>query len=68
MHLWAWLVIGGVGALSLYGAFKWASAGLGIGAENAKEHFRSEQDWRAMRRSGSGSAAIDANKELKTPV
>jgi hypothetical protein len=68
VHLWAWLVIGGVGALSLYGVFKWASADLGIGTENAKEHFRSEQDWRAMRRSGSGSAAIRENKELKTPV
>jgi hypothetical protein len=68
VHLWAWLVIGGVGALSLYGVFKWASADRGIDAENANEHFRSEQDWRAMRRSGGGSAAIRENKELKTPV
>ena len=67
MHLWAWLAVAGVGALSLYRVFKWASADPEIEAENAKEHFRAAQDWRSMRRSGSGSAAICENKELKAP-
>lgn len=63
MHLWVWLAVAGSGTLALYGVFKWATADPGIDAEDAKEHFRAEQDWRAMRRSGSESAVICENKE-----
>jgi hypothetical protein len=38
--------------LLFYGLFRWASSDPAIDREIAKQRFRAEQDYRALRRSG----------------
>jgi len=35
-----------------YGLLRWASSDPGIDREIARDRFRAEQEWRALRRSG----------------
>jgi hypothetical protein len=52
VHWWMLIPIAAAVLLALYGLFRWAAADPGIDTESAKERFRTEQDWRGLRRSG----------------
>ncbi len=56
VHWWILVAIAVV-LLSLYGLYRWASADPGVDAEIAREHFRAEQERRALRRVGKDSPA-----------
>jgi hypothetical protein len=56
MHWWVLIPIAAIFLISLYGLFRWASAAPEIDLENAKQHFREQQDWRGLRRSGIDAA------------
>lgn len=54
-----WLVlipIAAVIGISLYGLFRWASGAPELDVDDAREHFREEQDWRGLHRSGIDAA------------
>jgi hypothetical protein len=53
--------------LLLYGLFRWAVGAPEIDGQIAKDRFREEQDWRALRRSGHDVPPSDARKEVKLP-
>ena len=65
MAWWVFIVIGAAVLLSVYGLFRWASADPGIDAENAKNRFRAEQDWRAARRPGGDGAQAGTQDRLQ---
>jgi len=50
--------------MALYGLFRWASADPGIDAETSRQHFRSEQDWRGLRRSSIDPASSGSHKHF----
>ena len=56
MHWWMLIPIAAVIVLTLYVLFRWASSAPELDVENAREHFREEQDWRGLRRSGIDAA------------
>lgn len=56
MH-WVLIPIAAVIVISLYGLFRWASAAPEIDEGHAREHFRAEQEWRGLRRSGIDAAS-----------
>ena len=56
MHWWMLIPIAAVIGVFLYGLFRWASGAPEIDPEGAREHFREEQDWRGLHRSGIDAA------------
>ena len=64
---WILLAIATAAGLLLYGLFRWAAGAPEIDDETAKEHFRAEQDWRGLRRSGENVPPAGASKEVKIP-
>ena len=52
MHWWLLIPIAAVIVICLYGLFRWASGAPEIDMEETEEHFRAEQDWRGLHRSG----------------
>jgi len=56
MHWWVLIPIAAVIGVLLYGLLRWASGAPQIDLENATEHFRTEQDWRGLHRSGIDAA------------
>ena len=54
VHWWMLIPVAAAAGLLLYALFRWAAGAPEIDDEIAKQHFRAEQDWRALRRSGSG--------------
>jgi len=52
MFWWGLVVFVLVVPFLFYGFFRWASSDPGIEREFAKDRFRAEQEWRALRRSG----------------
>ena len=56
MHWWMLIPIAAVIVITLYGLFRWASGAPEIDMENGRDHFREEQDWRGLHRSGIDAA------------
>ena len=53
MHWWMFIPIAAVIVISLYALFRWASGAPEIDLDDAREHFREEEEeWRGLRRSG----------------
>lgn len=65
MFWWILVAIAAAIPFLLYGLFRWASADSGIDAENAQARFRVEQEWRAVRRSGSESSPSASSDRLQ---
>ncbi len=64
---WILIPIAAAALLVLYGLFRWASAGPEIDAEAAREHFRAEQEWRALRRAGTGTTTAGSKRPQSVP-
>ena len=56
MRWWVLIPIAAVIGILLYGLLRWASGAPEIDREAAREHFREEQDWRGLHRSGIDAA------------
>jgi len=64
VHWWIVIPIAAAIVVALYGMFRWASGDPKIDEETAREHFRSEQDWRGLRRSTIDPAPSSSHKHL----
>jgi len=67
VHWWILIPIAAAAALLLYGLFRWSAGAPEIDDQIAKERFRAEQDWRALRRSGENVTPNGGTKEAKIP-
>ena len=56
MHWWMLIPIAAAVVIALCGLFRWASGAPEIDLENVRDHFREEQDWRGLHRSGIDAA------------
>ncbi len=56
MHWWMLIPIAVITLICLYGLFRWASGAPEIDLKNARDHFREEQNWRGLHRSGIDAA------------
>lgn len=64
MRWWIVIPIAAAVVTALYGLFRWASGDPGIDDEEAREHFRTEQDWQGLRRSNIDPAPSGSHKLL----
>jgi len=64
VHWWILIPIAAAVVMALYGLFRWASGDPGLDEESGREHFRTEQDWRGLRRSTIDRTPSGSHKPL----